>query len=98
MDELFDLGLKPIYEDDNNGPKPLDKKTFVLTGTLEIPRKKLEEKLISLGAKVTGSVSKNTDYVVVGENPGSKYEKARSLDIKILSLEELEDLVGGLDE
>ena len=98
MDELFDLGLKPVYEDDNKGPKPLDKKTFVLTGTLEIPRKKLEEKLISLGAKVTGSVSKNTDYVVVGENPGSKYEKARSLDIKILSLEELEDLVGGLNE
>ena len=98
VDELFDLGLNPIYEDDNKGPKPLDKKTFVLTGTLEIPRKKLEEKLISLGAKVTGSVSKNTDYVVVGENPGSKYEKARSLDIKILSLKELEDLVGGLNE
>lgn len=39
MDELFDLGLNPIYEDDNKGPKPLDKKTFVLTGTLEIPRK-----------------------------------------------------------
>ena len=98
VDELFDLGLNPIYEDDNKGPKPLDKKTFVLTGTLEIPRKELEEKLISLGAKVTGSVSKNTDYVVVGENPGSKYEKARSLDIKILSLGELEDLVGGLNE
>ena len=98
VDELFDLGLNPVYENDNNGPKPLDKKTFVLTGTLEIPRKELEEKLISLGAKVTGSVSKNTDYVVVGENPGSKYEKARSLDIKILSLEELEDLVGGLNE
>lgn len=47
---------------------------------------------------MTGSVSKNTDYVVVGENPGSKYEKARSLDIKILSLKELEDLVGGLNE
>ena len=98
VDELFDLGLKPVYEDDNKGPKPLDKKTFVLTGSLEIPRKELEEKLISLGAKVTGSVSKNTDYVVVGENPGSKYEKARSLDIKILSLKELEDLVGGLNE
>lgn len=98
VDELFDLGLNPICEDDNKGPKPLDKKTFVLTGTLEIPRKELEEKLISLGAKLTGSVSKKTDYVVVGENPGSKYEKARSLDIKILSLEELEDLVGGLNE
>ncbi|WP_322788175.1 BRCT domain-containing protein [Peptoniphilus harei] len=42
-----------------------------------MPRKDLEEKLISLGAKVTGSVSKNTDYLVVGENPGSKYDKAK---------------------
>lgn len=98
VNELFELGVKPVYEDDDEGAKPLDKKTFVLTGTLEIPRKELEEKLIGLGARVTGSVSKNTDYVVVGENPGSKYEKARSLEIEILSLEELKDLVGGLNE
>ena len=98
VNELFDLGISPLYEDDSNGPKPLDKKTFVLTGTLEIPRKELEEKLISLGAKVTGSVSKNTDYLVVGENPGSKYDKARDLKIEILSLEELDNLVGGLNE
>lgn len=58
----------------------------------------MEEKLISLGAKVTGSVSKKTDYVVAGENPGSKYDKAKSLDIKILSLDELYKLVGGLNE
>lgn len=98
VNELFDLGINPLYEDDSNGPKPLDKKTFVLTGTLEIPRKELEEKLIYLGAKVTGSVSKNTDYLVVGENPGSKYDKARDLKIEILSLEELDNLVGGLNE
>lgn len=98
VNELFDLGINPLYEDDSSGPKPLDKKTFVLTGTLEIPRKELEEKLISLGAKVTGSVSKNTDYLVVGENPGSKYDKARDLKIEILSLEELDNLVGGLNE
>ena len=98
VNELFDLGVNPLYEDDSNGPKPLDKKTFVLTGTLGIPRKELEEKLISLGAKVTGSVSKNTDYLVVGENPGSKYDKARDLKIEILSLEELDNLVGGLNE
>ena len=98
VNELFDLGINPLYEDNSSGPKPLDKKTFVLTGTLEIPRKELEEKLISLGAKVTGSVSKNTDYLVVGENPGSKYDKARDLKIEILSLEELDNLVGGLNE
>ncbi|MDU1641925.1 NAD-dependent DNA ligase LigA [Peptoniphilus harei] len=98
VNELFDLGINPLYEDNSSGPKPLDKKTFVLTGTLEISRKELEEKLISLGAKVTGSVSKNTDYLVVGENPGSKYDKARDLKIEILSLEELDNLVGGLNE
>ena len=58
----------------------------------------MEEKLISLGAKVKGSVSKKTDYGVAGEKPGSKYDKAKSLNIKILSLDELYKLVGGLNE
>lgn len=98
VDELFELGVKPVYEDDGDKPKPLLDKTIVITGTLDLPRKELEEKLISLGAKVTGSVSKKTDYVIAGENPGSKYDKAQSLDIKILSLEELDKLVGGLNE
>lgn len=98
VDELFELGLSPVYEDEGDLPKPLLDKTIVITGTLEMPRKELEEKLISLGAKVTGSVSKKTDYVLAGENPGSKYDKAQSLNIKILSLDELEKLVGGLNE
>ena len=98
VDELFELGVSPYYEDDKDIPKPLLDKTIVITGSLDIPRKELEEKLISLGAKVTGSVSKKTDYVVAGENPGSKYDKAKSLDIKILSLDELYKLVGGLNE
>ena len=98
IDELFELGVKPVYEDEADIPKPLLNKTIVITGTLDLPRKELEEKLISLGAKVTGSVSKKTDYVIAGENPGSKYDKAESLNIKILSLEELDKLVGGLNE
>ena len=98
VDELFELGVSPYYEDDKDIPKPLLDKTIVITGSLDIPRKELEEKLISFGAKVTGSVSKKTDYVVAGENPGSKYDKAVSLDIKILSLDELYKLVGGLNE
>jgi DNA ligase (NAD+) len=59
-------------------------KTFVLTGTLSMPRAELKEKLQSLGARVTGSVSKNTDYVIVGEDPGSKYDKAMRLGIAVL--------------
>lgn len=59
-------------------------KTFVLTGALSMPRNELKAQLLAQGAKVTGSVSKKTDYVVVGENPGSKYDKAVELGVDIL--------------
>ncbi|MGD8312498.1 MAG: NAD-dependent DNA ligase LigA [Gammaproteobacteria bacterium] len=64
--------------------QPLADKTFVITGTLSQPREEYKARLQAAGAKVTDSVSKNTDYLVVGENPGSKYDKARSHDIEIL--------------
>jgi DNA ligase (NAD+) len=64
--------------------RPLAGKTFVITGTLSIPREALKERLLAAGATVSGSVSKKTDYLVVGENPGSKYDKARDLGIEIL--------------
>ena len=63
---------------------PLHGKTFVLTGALGRPREEIKAELQALGAKVTGSVSKKTDYLVVGENPGSKYDKAKSLGVTIL--------------
>lgn len=65
-------------------------KTFVLTGTLlEITRDKASELIEKLGGKVSSSVSKKTNYVIVGENPGSKYEKARQLNVPIINEEEL---------
>lgn len=64
--------------------QPLADKTFVLTGTLSMPRNELKVRLQSLGAKVSGSVSKKTDYVVAGENPGSKLDKAKALGVTIL--------------
>ena len=64
---------------------PLQGKTFVLTGTLpNMSREEAKESIESLGGKVTWSVSKKTDYVVVGADPGSKYDKALSLGITIL--------------
>ncbi|WP_455211986.1 NAD-dependent DNA ligase LigA [Kaarinaea lacus] len=63
---------------------PLQGKTFVITGTLSMKRDELKDRLQSLGAKVTGSVSKSTDYVVVGEDPGSKFDKAQKLGIAIV--------------
>ncbi|MGB5305742.1 MAG: NAD-dependent DNA ligase LigA [Gammaproteobacteria bacterium] len=64
---------------------PLAGKTFVLTGTLSMPRVELKARLQSLGARVSGSVSKKTDYVVAGENPGSKFDKAKALGVEILN-------------
>lgn len=63
--------------------------TFVLTGELQNhTRSEMKKLLESHGAKVTGSVSKNTSFVVVGENPGSKYDKAQKLGVEILSEQE----------
>ena len=65
--------------------QPLAGKTFVLTGTLAtLTRDEAKEKLQALGAKVAGSVSKKTDYVIVGEEAGSKADKAMALDIPML--------------
>lgn len=64
--------------------RPLTGKTFVLTGTLSVPRDQVKARLIDLGAKVTGSVSSNTDFVVAGDNPGSKRTQADKLGVPIL--------------
>lgn len=70
--------------------RPLDGLTFVVTGKLtEFTRGEIKTFLQSQGGKVTGSVSKNTDYLVIGENPGSKLRKAQDLEIPIISEEEL---------
>ncbi len=76
--------------------QPLAGKTFVLTGTLSMPRTELQDKLQALGAKVSGSVSNKTDYVVVGENPGSKHDKALQLGVAILNEAECLDLISGM--
>lgn len=63
-------------------------KTFVLTGTISMPRDEAKEKIRELGGIVSESVSKKTDYVVAGENSGSKAEKAEELGVKIISEKE----------
>jgi len=73
---------------------PLENKSFVLTGELlTITRKEAENYILSLGGKTTSSVSKKTDFVVVGNEPGSKYQKAIKLDIKILNEKEFKELI-----
>ncbi len=73
---------------------PLENKTFVLTGELTtMSRKEAENYILSLGGKTTSAVSKKTDYVVAGENPGSKFKKAEELGIKILNEKEFKELI-----
>ncbi len=68
--------------------------TFVLTGSLKtMTREEAKEKIEALGGKTSGSVSKNIDYVVVGEDPGSKYDKAKEFGVKIIDEQEFVRLV-----
>jgi DNA ligase (NAD+) len=72
----------------------LSGKTFVLTGTLDkLGREEAGDKIRALGGKVSSSVSKDTDYVVVGSDPGSKYDKAQKLGVKTLTEEEFLEMV-----
>jgi DNA ligase (NAD+) len=78
-------GVRFTEEGSDTGPRPLEGVTVVVTGTLaSYTRDGAKEALASRGAKVTGSVSKKTGFVVVGDNPGSKYDKAVQLKVPIL--------------
>ena len=72
---------------------PLSGKTLVLTGALSRPRAQIKEALQALGAKVVGSVSAKTDYVVAGSEAGSKLEKARRLNIEVLNEAQLDTMI-----
>lgn len=91
--ELIDLGINTEYlgqEVEEN--MEFSGKSFVLTGSLTIfTREEAKEKIESLGGKTVDSVSKKTSVVIVGEKPGSKYEKAKSLGIPIWTEEEFKD-------
>lgn len=66
---------------------------MVITGAIEgLNRKEIKAIVEEMGGRVTGSVSKNTDYVIVGESPGSKYDKALELGIEIINGQRLMDI------
>jgi DNA ligase (NAD+) len=78
-------GVRMSEERVDEGPRPLEGLSVVVTGTLVgFSRDQATEAVTSRGGKVTGSVSKKTDFVVVGDNPGSKYDKAMSLKVPVL--------------
>ncbi|WP_373898041.1 NAD-dependent DNA ligase LigA [Haloimpatiens sp. FM7315] len=94
IEELFKVGVTPYFKDTEVKENNFNDKTVVVTGSLKnYSRTEIKDKLESLGAKVSSSVSKKTDYLLIGEKPGSKFEKASQLGIKIISEEELDKLI-----
>ncbi|MCK5286301.1 MAG: NAD-dependent DNA ligase LigA, partial [Thermodesulfovibrionia bacterium] len=90
LDAMKSLGLKisnPDYKGKKKEKRVLDGLTFVITGTLPKPRKEVEDLIERMGGHVAGSVSKSTDYLLLGKDPGSKVKKATSLGVKTLSYE-----------
>lgn len=95
INELIEIGMNPQYEIQNkNTDNIFSGKTIVLTGKLvELTRNEAKEYLERFGAKVTGSVTSKTDYVIAGEKAGSKLAKAEQLGIQVLSEDEFIDIM-----
>jgi DNA ligase (NAD+) len=92
--KLSKIGFKLKTKDLNKKDLKLKGQSFVLTGALSsLTRAEAKDKLKELGAKVSSSVSKNTSYLLAGSDPGSKYDKAKNLGVKILNEEEFLDLI-----
>ena len=97
-DVIMQLRDSKVKWDEHEGRQvevlPLSGKTFVLTGTLSMSREEAKEKLEKFGAKVSGSVSKKTDYVVAGAEAGSKLERAQELGVAVVDEDGLLKLLG----
>lgn len=94
IDKLIEAGVQIQEEKPQKGSTRLAGKAFVLTGTLEsMSRDQAKERIRELGGDVSSSVSKNTDYVVAGDEPGSKYDTAQKLSVKILNEKEFLKLI-----
>lgn len=94
IEKLQKSGVKMQAKRDKVKGALLSGKKFVLTGALEAyTREEAKELIASLGGDVTSSVSRNTDYVIVGSDPGSKYDRAKKLGVEILNEEEFEKMV-----
>jgi DNA ligase (NAD+) len=94
--DLRAQGLQFEIEGPPPGDGALAGRTFVLTGTLpDLTREQATERIVAAGGRVTSSVSKKTDYVVAGENPGSKLAKAESLGVRVLDEDGLLAVLAG---
>ena len=91
--EFMNEGIE-FKEDNSNEDQPLSGKTFLITGTLKKhSRAEAQNRIKEYGGNITESVSKKVDYLIVGESPGSKADKAKKIGIKIINEEEFESMI-----
>ncbi|MBM3137222.1 MAG: NAD-dependent DNA ligase LigA [Chloroflexi bacterium] len=96
LEKLRSAGVWPVESGAGAAASTLGGKKFVVTGTLAgFSRDEIKQFIAAHGGKVSGSVSKNTDYLVLGENPGSKYDDARALGVPVIDEDELRKLAEG---
>ena len=93
LDRLREAGVNTTEPVEQAEQQPLKGMTFVITGTHPSPRKELTSLIERHGGRITGSVARSTNYVVCGEDPGSKADKARELGITMLDEQQLRDLI-----
>ena len=94
IEKLRKAGVNMRHQEETNSDDRFNGKTFVLTGTLEkYTRNEVSDIIEKLGGKTSSSVSKKTDYVLAGEDAGSKLTKAQNLGVKILTEKEFEELI-----
>lgn len=92
LQKFADLGLSLEWPEAKETVDGIAGKSFVITGTLSRPRPEFKKQIEAAGGKVSSSVSKKTDYVLVGEDPGSKASKAKDLGLNILDENEFNNL------
>jgi len=93
LDKLRAAGLNMTAEKRERGVGALTGKTFVITGSLSRPRDDFKKIIESAGGKVVTSISKKTDYLLCGEDPGSKFDKAQKLEVEIIDEKRLEEML-----
>ena len=94
IQKFKEIGINMVSAAEENTDNRFSGKTFVLTGTLtKYTRNEAGEIIEKMGGKVSSSVSKKTDYILAGENAGSKLDKANALSVKVISEEEFENLI-----
>ena len=94
LNRLTDAGVRIQNMSSDSRKKPLQGKTFLFTGKLEnYTRKEAASRIENMGGRATSSVSGETDYLVVGADPGSKYEEAQKQNVKVLDEQEFENLL-----